>query len=1309
MRRARALAIAAAAALLLSGPAARAQVAEMQSSGDAAPRPDVDSFRGSFHQSIRIEVPRFHDLEPDLALVYDSAAGNGWVGVGWGVSGSSQIARVSPGRGAARYADGDVFLLDGVELVADAGLGGTHREKFDRFRRISRDPASDAWTVVEKNGVRADYTALESTPRGTFRWALHTVTDRHGNRVTYDHSCGATGCYLDAISYNGAQVAFVRQARPDRITYATGASIGAMGERLARIEVRVGGSLARLVALDYATSPETGRSILTGVRQFGQDAQVGGDGSVTGTALPAHQLGHAGAAPTLAAAAVWRTESGPWRQDQAQLADVDGDGRLDAVHRRTDNTIWVALALASGDGFAAPSLWQSGLGGAYAVDQAYYRDVDGDGRADLLFRKSNNTIWVGRSTGTSFAAAASWASPGGAFAPGQAQYGDVDGDGRADLVFRSGGSFLVSRSTGTGFGASAVWATIADTGTAGADQTRLVDLDGDGKSDLTFRRSSDNTVWVALATGSGFAAPARWLALPGNFRAGQVQFGDFNGDGAADLAFRPVDCAVRTRTCYSCGNTCGPCGCAADEALVAQTGCSYANQSCGGGDNAEARMVTTSTCKRCTSTGEVEVALSTGAGFEPLVAWSSEAPTSYRPGQVRFADVNGDGRADLSVQSDSQELRVALSTGTGFAAAVLLATGSGAYDNDQVQYGDVNGDGRADLLFRGSDQTYRVSLALPADRPADALVQLDNPLGGRVEVAYRPSSAWPNLNGPPLLYTVTAITARDGRGSSSTTSFSYAGGKWSAPERRFLGFRRVVQVLDGAGTARETVYHQHARCQNQPEASWLRDGQGRIYSYESYVYDESGAAPYRSLLTERWHLECELGTSCRRRLTQFGYDEFGDLHEVREHGDFDAPGDETTTEIGYVANRGDFVVARPAYENVYVGLGAAPDRLRARTQHVRDGAALYTGAPSAGDETGTRAWDSTTGGYAAIARSFDQAGNPTAETDPVGATTTTGWDATYRAFPISRCDGLGHCSATEWDPALGRATRETDPNGQVTAFEHDPLGRPVRTTYPGGGTLTTGYVGFGDPGEQRIETVRSDGTPDGLWARTYVDGLGRTYLETREGDIARQTVYAPDVPSRVARRSDWFGPGESPRFDAFTSDGAGRVVRVLHADGSAATFSFAVGSERARDEAGHERTRVVDALGRVVAVRERVGDGEQETRYRHDALGHLVDIVDPAGHESTAIHDSLGRMERGCDPDRGCATYSYDAAGRVLARTDARGQITAWTYDLLGRPIGKSGGISWTYDEAGHGAGVGRVTSRRFPRGQDSLAYDFAG
>lgn len=96
--------------------------------------------------------------------------------------------------------------------------------------------------------------------------------------------------YLHKISYNGTNVTFYYDVRPDGLTYATNGLQTLQKRRLKKsIDVTVGTARARAYALEYDpnTTPLAGlHSRLVGVRQHGDDAIVDAAGNVSGSSLP---------------------------------------------------------------------------------------------------------------------------------------------------------------------------------------------------------------------------------------------------------------------------------------------------------------------------------------------------------------------------------------------------------------------------------------------------------------------------------------------------------------------------------------------------------------------------------------------------------------------------------------------------------------------------------------------------------------------------------------------------------------------------------------------------------------------------------------------------------------------------------------------------------------------------------------------------------------------------------------------------------------------------------------------------------------
>ncbi len=593
--------------------------------GDSAPSERVDPFVGSFSTAVPIQVPGFHGIAPSLALTYNSSRGNGLAGVGWSLSGLSAIERASPGKGTPAYDGSDIFLLDGQELVPcvtgtispSCDTGGTHATEVESYLRIKQDTTANTWEVTGRDGTLTTYTAVmgpnTTAPANTYRWAIASVVDTHDNTVTYAWWCDGTPvvqCYADTITYNSSTVEFHWEGRPDPMSFAMGTgTLGNTVLRLKSIDVRTGVHQVRAYALTYpADSAATGRSLLGDVQMFGTDATLDASGTVTaGTSLPKTVFDYASQAAGFAAGAVWSTDH---------------------------------------------------AGTTYEGGQVTYADVTGDARADMIFHKSDNTIWVSVATTSGFSASSQWAAPGGSHQSDQASFADVDGDGKVDLVFRK----------------------------------------------------TNNEIGIFKSTGSGFTAATSWLAMGGDYLPSQALFSDVNGDGRSDLVFRTVtsSCSNFTNTLGGCYNrVCVPAFCPAGSQMIENLGCSYitCNKDDGG-------IVSRAICQTCQHFQGVKVGLSDGTGFGTPSTWVSDFPGDdgdYQPDQVKLADLNGDGQTDLVFRDGSNALQVSLSTGTGFTTPAQWVSLGGSYYSGQLQLGDANGDGKTDVFFRevsGSCTTF---------------------------------------------------------------------------------------------------------------------------------------------------------------------------------------------------------------------------------------------------------------------------------------------------------------------------------------------------------------------------------------------------------------------------------------------------------------------------------------------------------------------------------------------------------------------------------------------------------------------------
>jgi hypothetical protein len=350
----------------------------------------------------------------------------------------------------------------------------------------------------------------------------------------------------------------------------------------------------------------------------------------------------------------------------AARSDVDGDGRADACIRGPDGAI---CALARDDGLTelvAGPAWSDSVGwdGEPYYSTLRMGDIDGDGRADLCARAAAGLLCY-PSTGTGFGDAIDGPVLSDATGWDAEQYystivlADFDGDGLDDACARSAAGWFCWPSLGTGFGDAVTGPALSDASgwndRSNYGTIRMGDLDGDGRADVCARANAGIRCW--LSDGAGF--PTQLSGPDWDDDSGwnhpryytTIALVDVDADGRADL------CA-RTSADYRCHLSLGS----------------------GFGD------------------AIVGPALSDADGWGDYDNYST----------LRLADIDGDGLLDVCGRANAG-LRCWRFLGTAFStqevASDALANDDG-WDGDSyvrtIRFADVDGDGRADVCGRGA-------------------------------------------------------------------------------------------------------------------------------------------------------------------------------------------------------------------------------------------------------------------------------------------------------------------------------------------------------------------------------------------------------------------------------------------------------------------------------------------------------------------------------------------------------------------------------------------------------------------------------
>lgn len=987
---------------------------------------------------------------------------------------------------------------------------------------------------------------------------------------------------------------------------------------------------------------------------------AGPAGSEAGTVIRWHPPVEVAAADGRA----WNLDLGSFGEP-VHLADMNGDGLADLVHRTAGGEVWYY----ANDGRAgwgprqAMSLTDAPPPAPFDTPGVRTADLDFDRRMDIVQSLphaggADYRIWFNLGGGRYSRPVTVAQEHGFDFEASGVHLADLNGDGVMDVARVRPASVLVTAGLGHGRFAPPVVMTIPDgpLDEVQVGRARLEDVTGDGLADLVLERAAPGQLWFWLNHGNGTFGPLRVVTgMPvGEGLAPTVRWADLNGNGTADLVYADSESEPRLLA-VDLGERLG-CVPAANllTRIEYRTSTRYAVEDAGAGRpwndplpfpmNLVARVVTGD------SLGDAYV-------------------TEYRYGDGYYdaaeREFRGFARVEERRMGDAESptlvVRSEFDTGRGFA-------------------------GRKGRLLRESHETadggvFWEEATLWTDPPRLLHLGTNGVAVTHVAPVERTRIVRELGSGPPR--TIRTRFEFDAYGNATLEAQF---GVVEGDDPSALGDERIVKASYAINPLDWLVRF--------PHRSETTDLAGNVLSRAESFYDDptfSGSNPgsvTAGLLTLRREWVDPERPEAFVEAARYRYDAYGnrvwslDPLAVVHGGMIDRSaghGREVTFDPRFQSY--------PVRETLHLGGGSEP--LTFEAEHD-EGFGVVTGSTDFNGHR-TRYEHDALARLVRIFKPGDTDDRPT---------------SVFRygvAVPVTLA-GTGEAGGPG---ATGRVnfveTRRLNVAPDAPSALDDEAAYHVARQY---------FDGLGRPRQTRLEAEpATPGGPARMVVRDAVRFNARQAIAVRLNPFFSQ-VDGADLEARLAWESldapGWtgrfeedgveriLGLAEAPRT-THARDATLREISVTHPDGARRRQSFSPLATRFTDEnasvptSPHRDTAVVhhtDGLGRLVRVEEitRLNDDGTSaapvdpegagsdpalrtwtTRHTYDANDQLVRIEDALGNVKRYAHDGLRRLVLLDDPDRGRTEFEYDAASNRIRTRDALGRETRHTYDGANR------------------------------------------
>jgi len=1302
---------------------------------------DVSAMGGATF-SIPIEMPQgLGNLQPSLAVSYNSQSGNGLVGWGCNISGISAITR-GPKTiyhdGTAKgitHLDDDALYLEGQRLILVSGTAGQNHAQYspesDPFTKATIYRTNNqSWIEVNaSNGIKYHYgdgnnARIIYTIGGNPQinaWYLNYIEDQLGNYVSYSYSQSDNSIYPSTIIYGGNNdvddigvsnmVTFAYESRNDIIPFGIKGVKGSISKRLKSITTKTNNSIYRIYNFTYNDAGDaspTKFSRLTDITVKNGAGEAMKPTKLNWSYLPAFSQSYA--TPSVAIAG--HVDEADFTKQMNIAADINGDGLTDlisifpfTVAGSSTNYIRFRPASIDTDGnisFASGMFYDIGTSIVHNKNWIdilagfSFIDIEGNGSNRALVPKLIHMAgqkWAEFHFYNSYEHDKKIIPYGLKNSSEMPLYaiGDINNDGKSNLLIIERGhssNLYPGRIAGMNDGNPESIIDLNFALPSKPERLSISDFNGDGLNDiLVFYDGGYSIFWNQ---GDGIST----TTISNNHKTAEtnignvwmIREGDFNGDGLPDFIMN----ATGEKNWYFALNN-------GDGTFTKTLACQldiYDQNFTEKDDDkfncyvydfdqdGRSDVVIT----KAMYTKKSDIFGSWGEFNKTYTYWMRSNVTSSG---VTLTKVSN---STSNQNSDAKQSHFVLGDFNGDGQLELMNYGyncySGAYDKPTPSWKlyknnnyNVNG-GKVTSITNGYGATTAISYASLVGsgiykRDPESKEDLDDPDD------LDDSEELDELKSsyPMINYALPIHAVKSVKtGDGMNLNYKYKGLKVHLQGRGLLGMRSHTVT----NTTLDTKIRSKIKFNTvyyQPDYTRVETMTGELTAISSTTlnFANKGGKKYFAYPFLKYTIDFD-GNSITNRYVYnetYGY----------------------ITEEKVVHNSNDNMLKKTEYGNHILAGGVYKPQLITLTQKHSDDSGVFTQKKHITYDTSKGYSTQIIENYESSLPlttnyTYDDAGNiSTTKISGSGVEELihhTKYDDTQRFvkknYTVPESETRTY-TYDLWGNMLTEKDETNTSNVLTTTHTYDNWGNLKSTVHPDG-RKTSYYSGWNNNSSKKYFTLtQAKGQP---WVKTWYDRQGREVLVETKGPLGMDIKTRKAYNSKGQLESEESIEGNITTSQSYEYDERGRIKKTNNSLGKEVTYTYGNLSETTTTN-GRSYTKTYDLWGNIKTS----SDPVSSVSYKYKSVGKPWEITSAGATFSMTYHDT-GLQKTLTDPNAGTTTYTYDAAGRMIKQVDVRGNTTIDVYDVLGRiSTSTLNGKVTTYTYGTSGWNKGRLTTIR--------------